>query len=210
MKNLHLQSRHSCKIDCRHLNRRQSIPWGAPGILLALSVTLETGCGSSSFDSPSASKPATITQSSAPTLQTAAAAWEQIAQILGKSGESRDGVYTLSFPREDLSVRIDGMDVPTAAGIASTFRFYQCSCGKTVVLGEFVLTDYECNDVAYALQKENILISSMGPFLIYEKPRLMAVRFQAEGTPEGLARTIKSALDWVGSNRTPPPQKMEP
>jgi hypothetical protein len=208
MNNPHLPSPHFRKFDGWHRNRRRCMPWGAPGILLPLSLLLTTGCGSSSFDSSSASKPASI-QSSAPSSQPAAA-WKQVAQILGKSGDLRDGVYTLTFPRDDLSVRIDGMDVPTAAGITSTFRFYQCSCGKTVVLGEFVVTDYECNDVAYALQKENILISSMGPFLIYEKPRLMAVRFQAEGTPEGLARTIKSALDWVGPNRTPPPQKMEP
>jgi hypothetical protein len=127
--------------------------------------------------------------------------WKQIADALGKPGELRDGVYTVTFPRDDLTVRIEGMDVPTGAGISSTFRFYQCSCGKTVVIGEFVLPDYEANDVAYALQKEDILISSMAPFLLYEKPRMMMVRFQAEGKPRSLAAAIKSALNWTGKNR---------
>lgn len=136
--------------------------------------------------------------------------WEQISAVLGKTGQVLDGVYTITFPRDDLSVSINGMSVPTAAGIASTFRFYQCSCGKTVVLGEFVLPDYEANDVAYALQKQDILVSSMGPYLLYEEPRLRVVRFQAEGQPRQLARAIKSALDWTGKNRVPPPQKLMP
>jgi hypothetical protein len=137
-------------------------------------------------------------------------AWKQISDVLGKRGELKAGVYTVTFPRDDLNVRIDGMDVPTAAGIESTFRFYICSCGKTVVIGQFVCADYEANDVAYALQKENLLISSMGPYLLYDKPHLMAVRFQAEGKPQPLALAIKSAIDWTGKNRIPPPQKIEP
>jgi hypothetical protein len=137
-------------------------------------------------------------------------AWKQISSVLGRSGELKDGVYTITVPRDDLNVRIDGMDVPTAAGIQSTFRFYICSCGKTVVIGEFVCADYEANDVAYALQKENLLISSMGPYLLYDKPHLMSVRFQAEGKPQPLAMAIKSAIEWTGKNRVPPPQKIEP
>lgn len=137
-------------------------------------------------------------------------AWKQISAVLGRPGELKDGVYTITVPRDDLNVRIDGMDVPTAAGIGSTFRFYICSCGKTVVIGEFVCADYEANDVAYALQKENLLISSMGPYLLYDKPHLMAVRFQAEGKPQPLAAAIKSAIEWTGKDRVPPPQKIEP
>lgn len=140
----------------------------------------------------------------------AADAWKQVAQALGKPGELKDGVYTVTCPRDDLTVRIEGMDVPTGAGLESTFHFYQCSCGKTVVIGQFVCADYEANDVAYALQKENILVSEMGPYLLYEKPRLMVVRLQAEGKPQQLATAIKSAINWTGRNRTPPPQKLIP
>lgn len=137
-------------------------------------------------------------------------AWKQIAQTLGKEGELKDGVYTVSFARDDLTVRIEGMDVPTAAGLESTFHFYQCSCGKTVVIGQFVCADYEANDVAYALQKENLLVSAIGPYLLYEKPRLMAVRFQAEGKPQPIAAAIHSALMWTGKNRIPSPKKLSP
>jgi hypothetical protein len=136
--------------------------------------------------------------------------WKQVAQTLGKPGDLKDGVFTVTFPRDDLNVRIEGMDVPTGAGIESTFHFYQCSCGKTVVIGQFVCADYEANDVAYALQKENLLVSAIGPYLLYEKPRLMVIRFQAEGKPQPLAAAIRSAIGWTGKNRVPPPQKLTP
>ena len=153
------------------------------------------------------SKAPSATQASAVDAE-AGDAWKQIADAMGKPGILRDGVYTVTFPRDDLSVSIDGMDVPTAAGLESSFRFYRCPCGKTVVIGQLLTTDYETNDVVYALQKENILVSTMGPFLIYEKPRLRQVRFQAEGEPGPLARAIRSALDWMGPNRAAP-QKIQ-
>jgi hypothetical protein len=164
------------------------------------------GCSTSSNSSPKTTS-AVLSAASEPASD--APDWGQIGKTIGKPGELRDGVYTITLPRDDLTVRIEGMDVPTAAGIESIFRFYQCSCGKTSVIGQFVLPDYEANDVVYALQKQDILISSIGPFLLYEKPRLLEVRFQAEGKPQVLAQAIRAALDWTGKNRMPA-QKLEP
>jgi hypothetical protein len=193
----------------RRFDLKSEIPNLKSGITSLLGLVLLIAlAGCSTLGGPARST--TQPQTAAEEQPAQADAWKQISTALGRQGELKDGVYTITVPRDDLNVRIDGMDVPTAAGIASTFRFYICSCGKTVVIGEFVCADYEANDVAYALQKENLLISSMGPYLLYDKPHLMAVRFQAEGKPQPLANAIKSAIDWTGKNRIPPPQKIEP
>jgi len=179
--------------------------FNAAALLLPLASALAGGCSASPvLNIQPASRPSITsgTREDADALD----AWKQIAAALGKEGKLRDGVYTLSFPRDDLSVAIEGMVVPTAAGLASIFHFYRCSCGKTAVIGQFVLTDYEANDVAYALQKQDILISAMAPLLLYEKPRLMTVRFQAEGKPRELAGALAQALGWVGRNREAPPK----
>jgi len=171
------------------------------GVLLA-----DGGCSTSPNPSPTTTS-AILSAASEPASDVPD--WGLIGKTLGKPGELHDGVYTVTLPRDDLTVRIEGMDVPTAAGIESTFRFYQCSCGKTSVIGQFVLPDYEANDVAYALEKQDIVISSIGPFLLYEKPRLLEVRFQGEGKPQALAEAIRAALGWTGKNRMPA-QKPEP
>jgi hypothetical protein len=157
------------------------------------------GC-TSQYVAPEA-RPAAGQATSAPSAP--ADEWSVVATVLGHKGELHDDVYTVRVPRDDLFVSIEAMEVPTAAGIESTYRFYRCTCGKTVVIGEFVLADYEVNDVLYALQKQDILISTVAPFLLYERPHLMQVRFQAEGEARQLAEAIKSALNWTGRNRMP-------
>ncbi|HXE55849.1 MAG TPA: DUF1259 domain-containing protein [Tepidisphaeraceae bacterium] len=179
---------------------RHSFNGLSAGVLLAFIG----GCTPSAGVGPALTTRPAATQASSKTADQegdAQETWSQVSRILQRSGQQAGNVYTVTVPRDDLSVSIEGMEVPTGAGIASVFHFYRCSCGKTAVVGEFVLADYEANDVAYALQKENILISSMGPYLLYEKPRLMSVRFQAEGDARQLARVIKAALDWTGKNR---------
>jgi hypothetical protein len=126
-----------------------------------------------------------------------------IAQTLGRKGVLHENVYTVTVPRDDLMVSIEGMDVPAAAGIESVFNFYRCSCGKSVVIGQFVCADYEANDVLLALQQNDILVSSVSPYLLYEKPRLLCIRFQSEGEAQKQSTTLKSALSWTARHTDP-------
>jgi hypothetical protein len=169
---------------------------GAVGLVL-----LVGGCASSGGAPAPATRPATQTAE--------ASSWRGVSEILGHPGVEQGDVYTITIPRDDLEVRMEGMDVPTAAGLCTTFWFYRCPCGKTIVMGQFVVTDYEANDVAYALQKENILIASMSPLLLYDKPRLMLIRFQSEGRADLLAKALQSALQWTGKLRMAPQKTAE-
>ena len=136
-------------------------------------------------------------------------AWASIRAALEKPGDLRDGVLTFTVPRGDLEITIRGNDVPVEAGLFSEFRFYRCPCGMINVIGQFVVADYEANDVLDALREGHIEIASVGPFLIHERPRLTLVRFVGENKRGGaLARTLRSALAWTGEERMAP-QKMD-
>jgi hypothetical protein len=133
-----------------------------------------------------------------PTVDTAS-----IDAALGIKGTLKDDVYCIEVPRNDLHLTIDGADVPTAAGIASHFYFYTCPCGKTRVIGEFVLCDYETNDVIDALHEGWVMdIDAISPMLNEEKPRLRIIRFHGEGSADTVAQHIRSALDHTGDART--------
>ncbi len=80
-------------------------------------------------------------------------AWKTITTTLQRDGVRKDAVLLVTVPRDDLYVAIDGMDVPTAAGVESSFSFWHCSCGKTSVIGHFCVADYESNDVIDALRR---------------------------------------------------------
>jgi hypothetical protein len=140
-----------------------------------------------------------------PAEETDAQAWKAIEAALGQKGELKAGVYRLVFPREDLDVTIEGNEVPAAAGIASEFRFYRCPCGRISVVGQFVVADYEANDVIDALREAKIEVASVGPLLLHERPRLLLVRFFGENRSGGaLAKALRAALAWTGKERMAP------
>jgi hypothetical protein len=178
-----------------------------------LLAVLVTGCAAGS-DVPTLA-PATrsavvaITATTAPAEASAGEpAWAEIAKALERKGVVKEGVYVVTVPRDDLDVTIEGMGIPTAAGIESVFYFYRCPCGKMNVVGQFVTADYEANDVADALRQGQMKVTSIGPLLLYEKPRLLVVRFQAEGDPVAMAKSLREALRWTAAERMAP-QKLE-
>lgn len=128
--------------------------------------------------------------------------WKSLDPIIGGKGEVKDDVYTYVLPRADLNVMVESMDVPAAAGIASEFHFFRCTCGKMRVVGQFCCADYESNDVIDAIRAGAILqVASVSPMFIDDRPRVMIVRFQGEGDATALARLLKSGLGWMGDAR---------
>src|SRR5579875_2753442 len=98
-------------------------------VIAAMGLILP-GCALEPNLSPPAEPPAPLTQPATPATQPSDPAWDAIAKALERKGVLHEGVYTITVPRDDLEVRIEGMPMPTAAGIASVFHFYRCPCGK--------------------------------------------------------------------------------
>jgi hypothetical protein len=131
---------------------------------------------------------------------------EALAKALGVKGQVvNDKVFVISLPRTDLDVyTTQHGEVPTEAGLASTFRVWRCPCGKYYITGEFCVVDYESNDVIDSLRKSFWQIASVAPMLVGDRPRIVLVRFQGEGEMDVVIKTLKDALNWVGENRTKP------
>jgi hypothetical protein len=132
------------------------------------------------------------------------ALFRRLDETFGRKGEVKDGVYRLVTPRTDLFVTMDGMDVPAGAFLESDFRFWRCPCGKALVNGQFVVADYEANDVVNELQLGHLTVASLAPLMLDERPRLLLIRFQGEGRPRPLATALKSALSYTGAERNAP------
>ena len=137
--------------------------------------------------------------------------FRHLDEVFKRKGEVKDGVYRLVTPRKDLFVTMDGRDVATGAFLESDFRFWRCPCGKLLVNGQFVLADYEANDVVDELQKGHLKVVSIGPLLLHEQPRLLLIRFQGEGEAPGIALALRSALSYTAEERSKPlPANLSP
>jgi len=131
--------------------------------------------------------------------------WKPLDAIIGAKAEFKDQVDTFTLPRNDLDVAVDSMEVPAAAGVASEFHFFRCSCGKMRVVGQFCCADYEANDVIDAIRAGSIIeVANVGPMFISDKPRVTIIRFQGEGDATALAKLLKSGLSWMGDARNAP------
>ena len=129
--------------------------------------------------------------------------WRPIARRIGSPpGVLQGEVYTVTVPRADLDVAVDGMSVPTEAGLGSTFHFFHCSCGKTRLVGQFCCVDYEVNDVIDAVRVGALVqVAAVAPMFLGDRPRVMLVRIQGEGDADALAKLVRAALDWTGDAR---------
>jgi hypothetical protein len=148
----------------------------------------------------------TSTREVAPAVEEASPAdrWETVARLLERRGAEHDGVYTVTIPRDDWNLAIEGMPVPAAAGVASVMHFYVCPCGKTTVVGQLCVAEHEVNDVIDALRAGRIEIASVAPMLLHTRPQPLVIRFQAEGKTADLSKTLREAIRWTGKERMAP------
>lgn len=163
-------------------------------ILLAVLMLFVSGCAVDPIKSADASPDDWKTE----------ARWKTVAEKLGH-GTFKNGVYTVVLPRKDQVVNhVDLGDIPLEAGLESRLHFFACECGKTLLVGELCLVDYELNDVLDELRPGNIKITGIAPMFIGSKPNMLAVRIQAEGADEILIPALRKAFYWMGEKQFGP------
>jgi hypothetical protein len=123
-----------------------------------------------------------------------------VAAALGKSGSVQPGnVYKVGFPRSDLDVHIDDVQLKPGLALGSWVAFLQFP-QHTMVMGDLVLTEDEVNPVISALQAGGIEQTALHNHVLRESPRVMYLHFGGQGDPAALARTLRTALQ---KTRTP-------
>ena len=191
---------------------RNRLPWALLTILSALAAGC---CGGPFRNCKDLPKPAAYVTEVGPPAPGAAAPgarpadpdapeWKAVAAAMGRAGVARGDTYTITVPRDDLLVILDGNPVPVEAGLESRIHFYPGCCGKVGVVGQIAAMDYELNDVIDALRAARIEVASVGPMLLHTRQAPMVVRFQGEGDAGELAKAVRAALKWTGKERMAP------
>ena len=108
-----------------------------------------------------------------------------------------DDSFAVIVPRNDIDLESDIGQIPTSAGIASRFYFFSCPCGEVKLLGDFLACDDETQDVLDAFGAGKFTVVSVSPILRDTWPKLVSIRFQAQGNGDDLVHTLRDALDRV-------------
>lgn len=124
-------------------------------------------------------------------------------QVFNQPGKPLgDGVYKYSWPRTDLKVTIEDVDVEAGLALGSWAVFHQ-----EMVMGDLVLLPREVNPVISELQAGGFQILAIHNHLIDETPQVVYVHFSAKGESEKLADTLKRSLAKTTTASKPPPKR---
>lgn len=122
----------------------------------------------------------------------------------GKKGTVSGQVYRITFPRNDLKVKIN--DFPVSPGLALTSWLGFISMGhETMVMGDLVLLDSEVAPVVAKLVASHLSLTAMHNHLINEKPNIKYIHISGSGNALELAAAIQSVLALTGTPLTAPP-----
>jgi hypothetical protein len=120
--------------------------------------------------------------------------WSAVERTLGRPGAAQpDGVVRFSFPRSDLCVTVDGVQIRPALALGSWIAFRRVP-GGAMAMGDLVLTDDEVAPVMTRLQQGGVRQTAVHNHLLRESPRVMYMHVEAHGDPVRIAETVRAAL----------------
>ena len=130
-----------------------------------------------------------------------APSWAKVENALGRKGAAQPGdVMRFSFPRRDLRVTVDGVQIRPALALGSWTAFKRVGGGHAMVMGDLVLLESEVNDVISELQKGGVEQTALHNHVLAASPGTMYLHISGHGDEERIAAAIRAAL---GRTATP-------
>ena len=126
--------------------------------------------------------------------------WSAVDEALGRKGASQPGdVMKYSFPRGDLQVTVNGVQLKPALALGSWVAFKRTG-RSAMMMGDLVLAEEEVAPVMRALQQGGVEQTALHNHVLGESPRVMYMHVMGHGDPAKLAQAVRTAL---GESKTP-------
>lgn len=120
--------------------------------------------------------------------------WGAVDQAMGKKGaEQPGGVHKYSFPRSDLKVSVDGVEIKPALALGGWTAFEPAGSGA-MVMGDLVLTETEVNPVMQRLIENGLDITAIHNHLLRTSIPVYYMHIGGHGDPAKLAHAVHDAL----------------
>src|SRR3954467_6950811 len=131
------------------------------------------------------------------------AAYKQVLDTLGKTGDFKDDVLKVNIPRNDLSITVANVPTPTPFGFGGWIALTK-GTGMDVMMGDLVLTQEEVNPVMSALLDNGLEVTALHNHFFWDEPRMFFMHVHGHGAPMDLAHRVKPALDLIGKGTGAP------
>jgi len=142
---------------------------------------------------------------SAPSASAQSIDWKQIDGIFNRTAAVTGDVHRYGFPRGDLSVTLDEVQIKPALALGGWIAFKPAHDGA-MAMGDLVLLDSEVSPVMSKMIEGGLQVTAVHNHLLRANPETFYLHVAGHGDPAKIAAAIKEAL---AQSKTPlgPPQR---
>src|SRR6266513_749461 len=132
---------------------------------------------------------------------------DQLTGLKGKMNQA-EGVYKVTFPRDDVKVSVAGWQMPPFMGLG-TWAAFQGTNEKAMMMGDTVLFEDEVNSVMSAAFDNGLSVTALHNHFFFDHPKVYFLHIEGEGTVEQLAGGVRKVYDTTKAIRGPDPKPAE-
>ncbi len=129
---------------------------------------------------------------------------DNLTWLKGKLNE-KEGVYKVTFPRDDVKVVVDGWTMPPFMGLGTWAAFTETKSGA-IMMGDTVLFEDEVNAVMSAALDNGLSVTALHNHFFFDHPKVYFMHLEGQGTVEELATAVRKVYDKIKEVRASSPQ----
>ncbi len=127
---------------------------------------------------------------------------DELTGLKGKMNE-KEGVYKVTFPRDDVKVVVDGWTMSPFMGLGTWAAFTKGAHTEAMVMGDTVLFEDEVNAAMSAALENGLSVTALHNHFFFDRPKVFFMHIEGEGTIEKLASAVKKVYDTTKAIRSP-------
>jgi hypothetical protein len=127
---------------------------------------------------------------------------DELTGLKGKMNE-KEGVYKVTFPRNDVKVVVDGWTMPPFMGLGTWAAFTKGAHTEAMVMGDTVLFEDEVNSAMSAALDYGLSVTALHNHFFFDQPKVYFMHIEGEGGVDKLASAVKKMYDTTKAIRGP-------
>lgn len=120
---------------------------------------------------------------------------DELTGLKGKMNE-KEGVYKVTFPRNDVKVVVDGWSMPPFMGLG-TWAAFTGTNDKALTMGDTVLFEDEVNQVMSAALENGLSVTALHNHFFFDQPKVYFMHIEGQDSIEKLATAVRKVYDKI-------------
>jgi hypothetical protein len=130
---------------------------------------------------------------------------DELTGLKGKMNE-KEGVYKVTFPRNDVKIAVDGWTMPPFMGLGTWAAFTKGAHTEAMVMGDTVLFEDEVNAAMTAALDNGLSVTALHNHFFFDQPKVYFMHIEGEGATDKLAGAVRKVYDTIKETRAANPQ----